>query len=230
MDYVLILIWLFSTLTIATIVCMMGKKHGVEYLIALYAASIVIANITAVKIIDLFGVTVPASFIIYSATFLITDTINEIWGKKQAMKAVWVGFIALIMHVTVVQIAILIEPSTLWAGQDAFKETLSSGLRLSLASFAAFLTSQTIDVHLFAKLKKKTKNKKLWLRNNVSTQLSQSLDAVIFITIAFAGLFPLKSLIIGTILLKFVVTLMDTPFLYLIRGYYKNSKKIRKEN
>jgi queuosine precursor transporter len=226
MDYILILIWLFSTLTIATIVCMMGKKHGVEYLIALYASSIVIANITAVKIIDLFGITVPASFIIYSATFLITDTLSEIWGKKQAMKAVWVGFIALVMHVTVVQIAILIEPSSIWAGQKAFTETLSSGLRLSIASFAAFLTSQTLDVHLFEKLKKKTKSKKLWLRNNASTMVSQSIDAVIFITIAFAGLFPLKSLLIGTILLKFVVALVDTPFLYLIRAYYKNKKII----
>ncbi|MFT4283068.1 MAG: queuosine precursor transporter [Candidatus Woesearchaeota archaeon] len=217
----IILIWLFSTIILTSLVCLIGKKYGVEYLIALYASAIVIANITAVKIIDLYGITVPASFIIYAVTYLITDTINEIWGKKVAMKAIWAGFIALVLHVVVTQISILLEPSAIWAGQAAYAETLGSTLRLSIASALAFITSQTLDVSIFAKLKRKTKGKYLWLRNNVSTFVSQALDAVIFITVAFGGLFPIMPLIIGTIVLKMVVTAIDTPFLYFIRWYYK---------
>lgn len=217
----LLLVWLFSTIILTTAVCMLGKKYGVEYLIALFAAAIVIANITAVKILAIAGITVPASFIIYAATFLITDTINEIWGKKVAMKAVWAGFLALFMHVIVTQVAILLEPSALWAGQAAFTEVLQGSLRLSIASFLAFAVSQTLDVHLFAKLRSMTKGKYLWLRNNVSTQISQSIDAVIFITVAFWGLFPIGPLVLGTIVLKAIVTAVDTPFLYLIRWWYQ---------
>lgn len=217
----LILIWLFSTLALTTGVCLLGKKYGVEYLIALFAAAIVIANITAVKIVDIAGITVPASFIIYAATFLITDTINEVWGKDVAMKAVWAGFLALLMHVVVTQVAILLEPSALWAGQEAFTEVLKGSLRLSVASFLAFAVSQTLDVNLFAKIRSMTKGKYLWLRNNVSTQISQSIDAVIFITVAFWGVFPVGALIVGTIVLKAIVTFLDTPFLYFIRWYYQ---------
>ena len=218
---IILITWGLATLGLATTACLLGKKYGVEYLIAIYAASIVIANITAVKIIDLAGVTVPASFIIYAVTYLITDTINEICGKEYAMKAVGAGFLALIMHVLVTQLAIQLEPSTLWQGQEAFQEVLSSSLRLSIASFAAFAVSQTLDVQLFAKIKHVTKNKHLWLRNNLSTFISQAIDAAIFITIAFYGLFPLQELILGTILLKMVITAADTPPLYLIRWYYK---------
>lgn len=219
----LIIVWLLATLIVSTAVCLLSRKNP-EYIIATYAAAIVIANITAVKLLDISGVLVPASFVIYSATFLLTDVINERWGHAVAMKAVWAGFIALLLHVIVTQLAIHLDPSPLWNGQDAFEAVLGSSLRLSIASFAAFLVSQTLDVHLFARLRQLTSGRHLWLRNNVSTCVSQALDAVIFITIAFSGLFPVVPLIVGTIVLKAVVALVDTPFAYFVHWFDRRSR------
>ena len=81
-----LLIWLVVTILIGTIACLVGKKHGVEYLIAMFAGSIVIANTSAVKIIEIGPFTTSAALVVYSITFLLTDTISDSGAKKRPVK------------------------------------------------------------------------------------------------------------------------------------------------
>jgi len=221
-----ILLWFLITIIIATIAALLGKKYGVEYLIAMFVASIVINVVIAGKIVAIGPFTISAALVVYSITFLLTDTISEFWGKKEAKKAVWSGFLALIMLVFVTQIAINLTPASFWDGQEAFVKIFSSTWRIALASFLAYILAQNHDVWAYHFWKKKTKGKYLWLRNNASTWVSQSIDTVVFMAVAFYGVIPIFSLIISTIFLKVIVATLDTPFLYFIRWYYeeKNPK------
>lgn len=181
------------------------------------AALVVMANIFAVKIVSFGPFTVPAGVIVFSMTFLITDILSEKWGKAQAKKAVWVGFYANIVFV--ISVLIVINwPAASFAIEisDKFKEILTLTPRIAIASFLAYIVSQNHDVWAFHFWKNKTKGKHLWLRNNASTIISQLIDSVIFITIAFYGVFPVLPLILGQWVVKIIIALLDTPFMYAV--------------
>jgi len=101
-----------------------------------------------------------------------------------------------------------------WKGQSSFENVFDSTLRLTIAGLVAYLLSQFHDVWAFNFWKKLTKGKYLWLRNNASTIVSQAIDAVVFMTIAYYGVFPVIPLIIGQYTGKLVLAILDTPVVY----------------
>jgi len=120
--------------------------------------------------------------------------------------------------------AIRLPPAGFWEGQEAFVTIFGSSLRIVLASFIAYILAQNHDVWAYDYLKKLTKGKHLWLRNNASTWVSQTIDTIVFVTIAFYGVFPIWNMIWGIVFLKVIIAAIDTPFLYLIRWYYEGTK------
>ena len=212
-----IILWIITSLLVVSFAAVLAKKYGVEYLIGTMAALSVIANILAAKIVVFGPFTVPAAVIVFSMTFLITDILSEKWGKKEARKAVWIGFLANLILIISVLIAInWPSPEYALGFSEKFREVLSLTPRITIAGFLAYLTSQNHDIWAFHFWKKKTKGKHLWLRNNASTITSQLIDSVIFITIAFYGIFPILPLIIGQWVVKVTIALLDTPFMYIV--------------
>ncbi|MBW3003008.1 queuosine precursor transporter [Candidatus Woesearchaeota archaeon] len=203
---------------------MVAGHKGVEYLIGLYAAAIVITAVTANKLVTFGSFTVPSCIIVFSVTFFLTDIISEFWGKKMAQKAVWAGFIADLLLLFAVWVAINWQAAPLWQGQEAFVQTLGTTARITFASLVAYIIAQSHDVWAFHFWKKKTKGKHLWIRNNFSTAVSQVIDSIIFIPLAFFGAFPIVPLIISNFTVKFVIAALDTPFIYLVKGYYTRFK------
>ena len=219
-------VWIVLTLAMATTAIVLSKKHGIVYAIGMYAGFVVVANVIACKILTFGPMTIPAGFLVYSSTFLITDAISEFWGKEQAKKAVWVGFLANIMLVISVWIAVKWAYPDWWTnpGQEAYSAVLGFVPRLVLASMIAYLVSQHHDVWAYDKWRQITKGKYLWLRNNCSTFVSQALDTTIFITIAFYGTMPndvLLSMVVWQYVAKLLVAVIDTPFLYITRWFMK---------
>ncbi len=219
----LILVWLAGTFLIASFSVILGKKYGVVYPTTMLGALVVISNILASKIVVLGPFTVPAGILAYSAIFLITDLLSEIWGKKEARQAVWAGFYANILLVVSVWIAMTWQAAPFaleFSGK--FAEVLALTPRIVLGSMTAYLLSQHHDVWAFHFWKEKTSEKHLWLRNNASTIVSQFIDTVVFITIAFAGVVPIFPLILGVYTAKITIALIDTPFMYLILRITEN--------
>jgi uncharacterized integral membrane protein (TIGR00697 family) len=209
-----ILIWIVLTLAGASIIAALGEKYGTGLTIGIFVGLVVMAQILANKIV-LFGTfTLPAGVIVYATSFLITDILCEFYGKKKALEAVWGGFLASILLVLAVKVAIAWPPAPFWTGQEAFQSTLQLTERIVLGSLVAYVISQNWDVRVFHKLKEMTGGRHLWLRNNVSTMTSQALDTVIFITIAFYGVLPVVPLIVGQYIVKLVIAALDTPFIY----------------
>ncbi len=216
-----VIAWIILTLLVASLSAISARKHGPEYIIGLYAAMAVIANVIAGKIVVFAYWSIPAGVIVYASTFLLTDMLSEFYGKKAARKAVWAGFFGNVMLVLSVWIAIRWQAAPFWLDQQAFTAVLGNTWRIVLASLAAYLVSQNHDIWAYDFWKKLTKGRHLWLRNNASTMVSQLLDTVIFITIGFYGLFPVLPMIIGQYIVKIIIALLDTPYLYAVRWYYR---------
>ena len=185
-------------------------------LLSIFIGSITIASVLASKIIDVFGLFMPAGVLAYSITFICTDVISEIWGKKRANATVLGGFIALLCVLLLVQLSLGWPKAPFWTNEAAFNSILGSTSRIIVASFIAYLISQFHDVWAFHFWKKVTKERHLWLRNNLSTAVSQFFDTFIFITIAFYGVMPIGSLIFGQWIVKMTIALLDTPVIYLV--------------
>ena len=226
MEILLIILWIIATLLVVSVAGILGKRYGIEYLIATMAGLVVIANILANKIVMFGPFSVPGGVIAFSMTFLITDIISEKWGKKYAKKAIWAGFYANLILIITLYITISWQsaPFALEIGEK-FGEVLKLTPRIAVAGLIAYLISQNHDVWAFHFWKKKTKGKHLWLRNNASTIVSQLIDSVIFITIAFAGIFPIMPLILGQWVVKVIIAILDTPFMYGVIAIMDKVKK-----
>jgi len=177
---------------------------------------LVLAAVLASKIIAVGGLVVPAGVLAYSLTFLITDVISEIWGKERAQTVVVGGFITLVLVFVLTGISIIWPPASFWPHQQAYETILGSSARIMVASLTAYLFSQYHDVWAFHFWRRVTTERFLWLRNNASTIVSQLLDSVVFIAIAFYGVMPLVPLILGQWVVKVGVAVLDTPLVYLL--------------
>jgi len=189
--------------------------------------AIIIANIQVLMTVEIFGMVTALGNVTYSSIFLITDILNENHTKKDAQKAVWVGFFVLIATMVIMQITILFEPYESDIISEHLKEIFKFFPRIVLASLVAYLISQNHDVWFFARLKKRHERKYLWLRNNLSTFTSQLLDNLIFTLIAFVGLYSwgdIGQIFLTSLILKVIVAALDTPYVYLARRIRPSKK------
>ena len=191
-------------------------ENYLSLLACIYAGSLVLAAVMASKIIVVGPIVVPAGVLAYCLTFLITVVISEVWGKERAQTVVMGGFITLVLVFVLTGISIFWPAAPFWPHQQAYKTILGSSARIMVASLAAYFFSQYHDVWAFHFWRRLTSERFLWLRNNASTIVSQLLDSVVFITIAFYGTMPLAPLILGQWVVKVGIALLDTPFVYLL--------------
>lgn len=188
------------------------------------ALAVILANIQVMKTIEVFGLVTALGNVVYSSIFLVTDILNENYSKKEAQKAVWIGFFVLIAVTILMQITIQFVPHESDELSPAISEIFSFFPRIAFASLVAYIISQSHDVWIFAKLKKRDKTKRLWLRNNLSTIISQTFDNLIFTAIVFIGVQPLDIIIqifVTSMVLKLIVATCDTPFIYWSRKIKK---------
>lgn len=190
--------------------------------------SVIVSNIQVTKNVSLFGLEATLGNIVYATGFLATDILSELYGKRESYKAVGIGFFSLLSMTLLMQVALFFEP----AGSDMAQQSLSTIFslmpRIALASLVAYLASNLHDVWAFDFWRRKKPGRHtLWMRNNFSTIVSQLIDTILFVSIAFWGVYPRQVLIeiaLSTYLLKWVVAILDTPFMYLARSWYEQGK------
>lgn len=222
--------WIIFLVIELTIVMTMFRLWGKKGLYIALAASIIVANIQVVKTVNLFGLVATLGNIIYASIFFCTDVLSEVYGKKSARKGVWLGFAALIIMLVEMQLALKFIPHASDFASESLQTIFGLMPRIAAGSLIAYLLSQHHDIWAFHFLKAKTKGKYLWLRNNVSTMVSQAIDSVVFCSIAFIGVFDWNiwvQILLTTYILKLIVAALDTPFIYWARSWSK--KVIEKE-
>ncbi|PLX26052.1 hypothetical protein C0580_00745 [Candidatus Parcubacteria bacterium] len=199
-----------------------SQDNKITFLQTIFVASIILANIVGIKIINIGPINVSMGIWLVPITFLITDILAEVKGKKFVGRLVWTTGLAMFFSYLFIKLSIWIEPADRFQELNpAFVTIFESSARIFIASIVAFMLSQLHDIWAFEFWKKKTKGKYFWLRNNLSTIVSQFIDTTIFIFIAFYQLTPkfdfafMWTLIVPYYILKIILAIADTPLAYL---------------
>jgi len=210
---------------------LLHRFFGKDGLILFIVLVVVCANIQTLKAIDLVGFQGPVAMgtTLFTTSFLATDIIAEFYGRKEAQKAIWLGFMATLL----LSIFMILTIGTKVTGGNTHYLNTHNAIALIftptpaifLASLIAFLISQYADLSLFLWAKRRTEGKYLGLRVILSTVISTLLDNLVFSVLAWRIFYPLPldlssfiaTYILGTSLLRVLITLINTPLIYLIR-------------
>ncbi len=200
------------------------------YLGALFITSLVVSNLIFQKFfywnpfgdISVFGASlfeISVGILPYPITFLITDLISEIFGKKKANQIVVAGIFASIFSLAIIYTSAAV-PATDWSpvSDELFTSVFGNTIVAVFASMMAYLLAQFVDIQIYHFWKNLTKGKYLWLRNNFSTFSSQLIDTftVVFLLCSFGEISwdRFTGLVISGFLFKVLIAFFDTPFLY----------------
>ena len=197
--------------------------------LAIYLASLFAANTLGLKIMPfLFGLHLSVAVFSFPFVFLTTDVIGEVYGKRMAKFFVLAGFIATAIFIlySFLSIAMPWDPAGEWVHQS-YNQIFGISLRMAIASLVAFAIAEYQDVISFFFFRKWFGESKFWLRSTLSNLWSQMLDTVIFMTIAFAGVYPtpvLLRIIITWWLFKVAMGILYTPLSYVGLRLLKDEK------
>ena len=201
-------------------------------IISLFITSLIIANVVTGKILNIFGLIIPGAVLLYAITFLMTDLMSELYGKKESQQLVKVGFIASVFASCMIYLTGLLPAAVFSkATSDAYNILLGLNMKFVFASMVAYYISQSWDVWFFHFIGEKTNGKYKWLRNNASTMTSQMIDTSIFITIAFWGVVPnIWIMIVSQYFVKLIIALLDTPLFYFFTRKHNGFEKLGVSN
>ena len=207
---------------------LMFRFFGKEGLLACIVLSILLANLQGPKLTVIFSMQTSLGVIFYSSIFFATDLMSEKFGKEEANRAVMMGFSISVIILVMLSISLLFIPS-IQGNQtfstevhQAFVRILDFTPRFIFGSLLAYLISQRFDVWCFHKIKAWTNGKHLWLRNNLSTMASQTIDTTLYSLVVWWGVVDLETAIqlgLAKMAFKIGIAAFDTPFIYWARSW-----------
>ncbi|HSH25341.1 MAG TPA: queuosine precursor transporter [Massilibacterium sp.] len=224
----IILLWLFSFIVTFSFTLLCYKFFGKTGLYAWIAMATVVANMQVLKTIELFGITLTLGNIMYGTTFFVIVLLNEKYGEKAAKKAVYLGFFILVTTTLIMQIILWFPPHPNDFAHPHLEAIFGLLPRLAAGSVIGYYISHMLNVTLYRYFQKKFSDRRyLWLRNSGSTSISQLFDTLIFCVIAFWGIYPFDiwlEIAITTYVMKWLVAVLDTPFIYLAQKINVNDE------
>jgi len=203
---------------------------------ALFVTTLVISNIIAVKVAAIGGLFLPAAVILFPIAYIFGDVLTEVYGYARARQVIWTGFFCNLVAVIAIWIAGLLPAAPFWSAgsfttpdsaQQAYQAILGFTPRLLVASFIAYLIGEFLNSFVLAKLKVRTAGRFLWLRTITSTIVGEGADSLVFLTIAFYGIFPpgdLATAILSQWLFKVAYEVLATPLTYGVVRWLKRAE------
>ena len=222
-------LWVFTVCIDLGMTLALFRMFGRQGLYAVIVLNIILMNLQGPKLTTVFGMQTSLGMIIYSGIYFATDLLSEKYGKREAHRAVMMGFATSLIVFAIMSISLLFLPTQDEDKRD-FAESVHAAIsllfgfspRFVFGSLIAYFISQHLDVWTFHYLKVKTGGRMLWLRNNVSTMTSQLVDTAIYSTIVWWGLFDFQTAVelsISKYFFKVLIALLDTPFIYWARNW-----------
>jgi uncharacterized integral membrane protein (TIGR00697 family) len=169
-------------------------SHWFLLVASIFITCLITSNIIAVKLINIFGLLLPAAILIFPISYIFGDVLTEVYGYRQARQVIWLGFFCNLITVVAIWLGQILPAASFWDGQAAYEQILGYTPRLLGASFLAYLVGEFAISFVLAKMKIATQGRWLWTRTIGSTLVGQGLDSVVFMTLAFAGTIPLTGL------------------------------------
>ncbi len=197
--------------------------------VAVFVVCLIVANIIAVKLVTVFGLTVPAAVIIFPISYIFGDVLTEVYGYRRARQVIWLGFFCNLLAVVAIWLGQRLPTASFWDGQAAYEKILGYTPRLLGASFVAYIAGEFANSYVLAKMKIATQGRWLWTRTIGSTLIGEGLDSVIFITLAFVGTIPTDGLVSAVItqwLFKSAYETLATPLTYAVVTFLKRKEGV----
>jgi queuosine precursor transporter len=175
----------------------MKKQVSVTFMLAgiLFTTCLILSNILAVKIINIGNWAAPAGVLIFPLAYILNDVIAEVWGYRKARLIIWAGFAMNLLTVLFFSVSIVMPSAPFWQNQEAFQTIIGLTPRIVLASLTAYLAGSFLNAFILSRMKVRSNGKFFGIRAVVSTLAGESIDSLLFITIAFAGIFPMYALL-----------------------------------
>jgi uncharacterized integral membrane protein (TIGR00697 family) len=204
---------------------------------AAFVTTLIVSNIIAVKIVQIGPLFLPAAVILFPIAYIFGDILTEVYGYARARQVIWIGFFCNLLAVAAIWVAGLLPAAPFWTAalyetpgdaQQAYQAILGFTARLLLASFLAYLIGEFLNSYVLARLKVKTQGRYLWLRTISSTIIGQGADSLVFISVAFWGIFPPAEIgiaILSQWFFKVVFEILATPFTYWIVNALKRTEQ-----
>ncbi len=196
---------------------------------ASFVTVLITSNILAVKLIKIGPLDMDAGNIIFPISYIFGDILTEVYGYGRSRRVIWLGFLCNLFAVTAFAAAQRIPPAPFWEGQAAYETILGFTPRILVASFCAYLCGEFMNSYVLAKMKLMTKGKHLWTRTIGSTMAGQAVDSTIFVTVAFAGVYPasdLMGVVASQWLFKTSYEALMTPVTYKVVNFLKREEQV----
>jgi queuosine precursor transporter len=190
----------------------------------LFATCLLISNILATKILMIGPWAAPAGVLIFPIAYILNDVITEVWGFRKARLIIWTGFAVNVLAVLFFTVGIVVPGAPFWQNQEAFSTILGNTPRIVAASLSAYLVGSFLNAFVMSRMKVMTGGKGFSGRAILSTVIGESADSLIFISIAFAGIFPvgvLVTMIFTQAMLKTVYEILILPITVWVVGFVK---------
>ena len=206
-----------------------GYSNTFVVLVALFVTALITANITAVKLIGVLGLVLPAAVVVFPISYICGDVLTEVYGYRAARRVIWLGFLCNLLAVAAIYLGGILPAAPFWQDQEAYEVILGYTPRLLGASFLAYLVGEFANSYVLARMKVATDGRWLWSRTIGSTLVGQGLDSLVFILLAFAGTIPLRAMIsaiVGQWLVKSAYEVLATPLTYAVVNRLKRTEGI----
>lgn len=200
-----------------------------DLILALFAACLLISNLSATKLIAFGPIITDGGAILFPLVYIFGDVLTEVYGYKYARRAIWTGFVVMLLAVFSFTVVRYMPPAADYHDQAAFEAVLGFFPRIVLASLLAYLVGEFINAYVLAKLKIKTEGRMLWLRLIGSTFLGQIGDTVVFAFVAFGGILTGMNMVIFILVgwgFKTGVEILFLPITYRVISFLKKQEKV----
>ncbi len=210
-----------------------NQQEESQYLLpcisGLFVGVLLLSNILSSKMISVWGLSFDGGTLLFPLSYIFGDVLTEVYGYKASRRVIWTGFVMLvIMSVNIYLISILPGHEE-WTMQKDFDNILLQMPRLAIASLIAYFVGEYTNSVFLSKMKVITKGKHLWMRTIGSTLVGEGLDTILFVLIAFAGLYStgvLFNIMLSNYVFKTLIEVIFTPITYKIIYFVKQKENL----
>ncbi|MHB0858363.1 MAG: queuosine precursor transporter [Anaerolineae bacterium] len=199
-----------------------------DLVMAAFVAVLLISNVASTKILDLGPFTFDGGTILFPVSYIFGDVLTEVYGYAGSRRVIWTGFVAAACMAGVFALVGALPPAEGWENQSAYELILGVTPRIVLGSLVAYFVGSFSNAWVMAKMKIVTRGRWLWMRTIGSTLVGQALDTVLFVFIAFYGIFPgslLVAIIVSNYVFKSGLEIVVTPLTYRVVNGLKRAEQ-----
>lgn len=204
-----------------------------DWILGIFVAVLLISNIVSVKAIQLtipfihWHISFDGGTLLFPFSYIFADVLTEVYGYERSRRVIWSGFFGLVLMAFVVWLVGIIPPDPLWTEQPAYQSLLMTAPRIALASIVAYFVGEFSNSYILSRLKILTQGKHLWIRTIGSTVVGQFVDTMLFVFIAFWGVWEpalIYTVLISNYIFKTSYEIIATPLTYLVVNWLKRKE------